>query len=96
MSKKGYTYIITNKYHTTFYVGVTSNLVKRIWEHKNHVIEGFSKTYNLEKLVYYEVIDDIETAINREKYLKGKTRKFKQELVEKFNPKWEDLYDTII
>ena len=96
MNKKGYTYIITNQYHTTFYIGVTSNLVKRIWEHKNHVVDGFSKTYNLNKLVYYEIMDDIETAINREKYLKGKTRKFKKELIEKFNPKWEDLYDTII
>lgn len=95
MSKNGYTYIITNKYNTTLYIGVTSNLVKRIWEHKNHVVEGFSKTYNLNKLVYYEIMNDIETAINREKFLKGKTKKFKIELIENFNPKWEDLYDSI-
>ncbi len=95
MSKNGYIYIITNKYNTTLYIGVTSNLVKRIWEHKNHVVEGFSKTYNLNKLVYYEIMNDIETAINREKFLKGKTKKFKIELIENFNPKWEDLYDSI-
>ena len=95
MSKNGYTYIITNKYNTTLYIGVTSNLVKRIWEHKNHVVEGVSKTYNLNKLVYYEIMNDIETAINREKFLKGKTKKFKIELIENFNPKWEDLYDSI-
>jgi putative endonuclease len=74
---------------------VTSDLVKRIWEHKNHAIDGFSKTYNLNKLVYYEVVDDIEAAINREKYLKGKTRSFKKDLIQNFNPKWEDLYDKI-
>ena len=96
MKKNGYTYIITNRYNTTLYIGVTSNLVKRIWEHKNHVIEGFSKAYNLDKLVYYEIMEDIETAINREKFLKGKTRKFKKDLINKFNPTWKDLYNDII
>ena len=85
MEKKGYTYIITNKNNTTLYIGVTSNLKKRIWEHKNKVVEGFSKKYNLDKLVYFEIIEDIETALNREKFLKGKKRQYKVNLIEKMN-----------
>ena len=96
MEKKGYIYIITNKNNTTLYIGVTSNLIKRIWEHKNKVVEGFSKKYNLYKLVYYEICDDIETAINREKFLKGKTREYKRELITQMNYQWKDLYEDII
>lgn len=93
---KGYVYIITNKNNTTLYIGVTSNLIKRIWEHKNKVVEGFSKTYNLNKLVYYEIIDDIETALNREKFLKGKNRQYKLNLINSINKDWKDLYDEIV
>ena len=89
-------YIITNYKNTTLYTGVTSNLVKRIWEHKNEIVEGFSKKYKLHKLVYYEVIDNIETAINREKYIKGKSRQYKINLIESINKEWKDLYDDII
>ncbi len=96
MEKKAFTYIITNKNNTTLYIGVTSNLSKRIWEHKNKVVEGFSKKYNLYKLVYYEVLDDIENAIIREKFLKGKKREYKNNLIESSNPKWIDLYYTIL
>ena len=78
MNKCGYTYIITNKSNTTLYIGVTSDLAKRIWQHKNKVVDGFSKRYNLNKLVYYENCETIEAAIVREKYLKGKTRQFKE------------------
>lgn len=85
MEKHGYVYIITNYNNTTLYTGVTSNLVKRIWEHKNEVAEGFSKKYKLHKLVYYEVVDSIETALNREKYIKGKSREFKLKLIESIN-----------
>ncbi len=92
----GYIYILTNKNNTTLYIGVTSNLVKRIWEHKNHVVDGFSKKYQLEKLVYYEVIDNIEDAIAREKYLKGKKREYKVSLIGNMNPDWKDLYDEIV
>ena len=95
-NKQGYIYIITNKYNSVLYIGVTSNLPKRIWEHKNEVVEGFTKDYNLTKLVYYEVFDLIITAIEREKYLKGKTRKYKQDLIKNFNPMWEDLYEQIL
>ena len=96
MEKQGYVYIITNFNNTTLYTGVTSNLLKRIWEHKNEVAEGFSKKYKLHKLVYYDVTDSIETALNREKYIKGKSREFKLKLIESINKDWKDLYDTII
>lgn len=95
MEKQGFTYIITNSSNTTLYIGVTSNLIKRIWEHKNHVVNGFSKRYNLEKLVYFEQCDSIETAILREKFLKGKTRQYKISLIEKENPTWKDLFEDI-
>ncbi len=95
MEKQGFTYIITNSSNTTLYIGVTSNLIKRIWEHKNHVVNGFSKRYNLEKLVYFEQCDSIETAILREKFLKGKTRQYKISLIEKGNPTWKDLFEDI-
>ena len=96
MKKQGYTYILTNYNNTTLYVGVTSDLVKRIWEHKNQVADGFSKKYKLHKLVYYEVSDSIEVAINREKYIKGKSRQYKIGLIEENNKEWKDLYDEII
>ncbi|MBQ8668376.1 GIY-YIG nuclease family protein [bacterium] len=96
MEKQGYVYIITNKNDSTLYVGVTSDLVKRIWEHKNHVVEGFSKRYNLEKLIYFESFEDIEQAILREKYLKGKKREYKIALIEDSNKEWKDLYNDII
>ena len=95
MKTSSYIYIITNYKNTTLYTGVTSNLVKRIWEHKNEIVEGFSKKYKLHKLVYYEVIDNIETAINREKYIKGKSRQYKINLIESINKEWKDLYDDI-
>lgn len=95
MEKQGYIYIITNYNNSTLYIGITSNLIKRIWEHKNHVIDGFSNKYNLEKLVYFEQCDSIETAILREKFLKGKTRQYKVSLIQKENPTWKDLYKDI-
>ncbi|HED38643.1 MAG TPA: GIY-YIG nuclease family protein [Ignavibacteria bacterium] len=91
MEKKGYIYIITNKNNTTLYTGVTSDLNKRIYEHKNHLIEGFSKRYNLEKLVYYEIFDDVRDAINREKQIKAGSRNKKEKLINSINPQWNDL-----
>ena len=96
MLKTGYIYILTNQYNTTLYVGVTSDLCKRIYEHKNKVIEGFTKRYNLSKLVYYEICDNIELAITREKFLKGKSRNYKISLINKINPDWDDLYNEIL
>ncbi len=95
MNKIGYVYIITNKNDTTLYIGVTSDLYKRIWEHKNHIYGGFSQKYKLNKLVYYEILDDIDIAIQREKYLKGKNRKFKDKLINSQNPLWKDLFEDI-
>lgn len=88
-------YILTNKSNKVLYTGVTSNLVKRIWEHKNKIVVGFSKKYNLEKLVYYEYFENMENAINREKQIKAGSRKKKITLIEKINPKWNDLYEGI-
>ena len=95
MENNYYVYIITNKNNTVLYVGVTSNLKKRIYEHKNKVVEGFSKRYNLDKLVYYEYTTEIKSAISREKQLKKLLRKKKEELIKKDNPNWIDLYEEI-
>lgn len=94
--KQGFIHILANKYNTVFYVGVTADLIKRIWEHKNNLIKGFSEKYNVHKLVYYEVYETIEEAIKREKYIKGKGRAFKKNLIEKMNPGYKDLYDEIL
>lgn len=94
--KKGYLYILTNTNNTVLYTGVTSNLVKRIYEHKNKIIQGFTKKYNLHKLAYYEVFEDIMNAIRREKQVKGWLRSKKISLIEKTNPDWVDLYATIV
>jgi putative endonuclease len=87
-----YIYILANKRNGTLYIGVTSNLVKRVHEHKNNIIEGFTKKYNIHKLVYYEITNDIESAIRKEKQLKKWNRKWKMNLIEKSNPEWIDLY----
>jgi putative endonuclease len=95
MGKQYYIYIITNKNNTVLYTGVTNNLVKRIFEHRNKLADGFSKRYNLEKLVYYEIYDDPYNAICREKQIKGGSRKKKVQLISDFNPDWIDLYDSL-
>lgn len=89
-------YIITNKKNDTLYIGVTSDLVKRIWEHKEKVVPGFTNKYNLNKLVYYEMFGDINYAIHREKRLKKYKRIQKLKLINEFNPEWEDLYNNIL
>ncbi len=94
--KKGYVYILTNKTNKVLYVGVTSNLSKRIYEHKNKLVSGFTKKYNVNKLVYYEVYDDILTAIEREKKIKAGSRSKKIALIESMNPTWRDLYGDIL
>ena len=81
--------------NSTFYVGVTSDLPKRVWEHKNGVVEGFTKEYDIKTLVYYEVFDDAENAFKREKRLKKWNRTWKMRVVEEMNPEWEDLYESI-
>ena len=96
MQKCGYIYILFNKRNGTLYTGVTSDLVQRIYQHKNKVIDGFSKKYNLDKLGYYEAFDDIESAIVREKQIKAGSRLNKIKLIESINPDWKDLYDSIL
>ena len=88
--KQFYVYIMTNK-SKTLYVGVTNNLQRRIREHKNKIIQGFTLKYNITKVVYFEVINDIECAIKREKQIKGWLRKKKIDLIESMNPEWKDL-----
>ncbi len=89
-------YILASKRNGTLYVGVTSDLIKRIFEHKNDLADGFAKRYRIHALVYFEIHDDIATAIAREKKIKKWNRSWKLELIEKQNPDWRDLYDDII
>ena len=93
--KQMYVYIMTNKNNTTLYVGVTNNLYRRVWEHKNNIFDGFSKKYNLHKLVYFEVFEDELSAIACEKYLKKCYRKTKEKLITQNNSQWNDLYDEV-
>ena len=94
--KSSYVYILSDANNKILYTGVTSDLLKRVWEHKNHVVEGFTQKYNVTKLVYYEEGEDIYSAISREKQIKGKLRKKKIALIEKVNPEWRDLYLDLI
>ena len=95
MNKLPCVYILTNKPDGTLYVGVTSNLVQRIWQHKAKLVEGFTKKYNLEILVWYETADSMISAIEREKTIKSWKRQWKIELIEQINPQWNDLYCSI-
>jgi len=90
-----YVYILTNWNNKVMYIGVTNNLKRRIYEHKNKLVEGFTKRYNLTKLVYYEHTTDVNSAISREKELKGWRREKKNNLVIKMNPEWKDLSDEL-
>lgn len=92
----GYVYILFNKRNGTLYTGVTSDLVKRVYEHKSKFVDGFTKKYGVDKLGYYEVFDDIEEAIKREKAIKGGSRAKKIKMIESVNPAWNDLYERII
>ena len=95
-TRQGYVYILFNKKNGTLYTGVTSNLIKRVCEHKNKLADGFTKKYAVDKLGYYEMHTLITSAIEREKKIKGGSRKKKLELIESMNPDWNDLYETII
>jgi len=90
-----YVYILSNKYNNVTYVGITNDLIRRVYEHKNKLVEGFTEKYNVDKLVYYELFNDPINAITREKQLKGYSRKKKVELINSFNPEWEDLYESL-
>ena len=96
MERQPAVYILTNKRNGTIYIGVTSDLAKRVWEHKNSMASGFTKKYNLHRLVWYELHDDMESAIIHEKRLKEYKRSWKLKLIENMNPDWLDLYDSIV
>ena len=95
MSKQYCVYILTNFKNTVLYTGVTSELKQRIWKHKNEFYEGFTKRYNVKKLVYYEIYDSPSEAIKREKQIKAGSRENKIQLVMSKNPEWNDLYDSL-
>ena len=96
MQKQSYVYILFNKRNGTLYTGVTSDLVKRVWQHKMKLTGGFTAKYSVDKLGYYEIFDDMYQAINREKQIKGGNRKSKINLIQNFNPQWIDLYESIL
>ncbi len=95
MDKQFYVYILASKRNGTLYIGVTSDLMQRVWNHKHKTVEGFTQKYDIDKLVYYEIHDDPDTAISREKQLKKWRRAWKIRLIEKMNPSWDDLYEHI-
>ncbi|OGL40772.1 MAG: excinuclease ABC subunit C [Candidatus Schekmanbacteria bacterium RIFCSPHIGHO2_02_FULL_38_11] len=86
---------MTNKWNKVIYTGVTNNLIRRVYEHRTGLLQGFTKIYNINKLVYYQIYDDIENAILREKRIKAGSRSKKIELINSMNPNWDDLYDKL-
>ncbi len=92
MERQPCVYILASKRNGTLYTGVTSNLLKRVWEHKNNVVEGFTQKYGVHTLVWYEIHETMDTAIQREKNIKNWKRAWKLKMVEKMNPQWRDLY----
>ena len=94
--KTSYVYILASERNGTLYIGVTNDLIRRVYEHKNNLIVGFTSKYSVHKLVYYEQFDNTEYAIQREKRLKKWKRKWKLELIEKANPNWNDLYLDLV
>jgi putative endonuclease len=95
MNKQYYVYILTNKRNTVLYTGVTNDLQRRVYQHREKLVEGFTKKYNIYKLVYYEETGSIEAAILREKQIKGGSRQKKINLILAMNPQWRDLYGEI-
>ena len=95
MNKQYYVYIMTNKHNTVLYTGVTNNLKKRVYEHKAKIVAGFTKKYNVNKLIYYEIFDNMYNAISREKQIKAGSRQKKINLINSKNPEWRELYDDL-
>jgi len=90
-----YVYIMTNKWNRVLYTGITNDLVRRVYEHKSGLMKGFTKKYRVHKLIYYEIFGDVLDAITREKQIKNRSRRKKEELVKKMNPWWDDLSDKL-
>ena len=95
MHTPSYVYLLSNKNHNVLYTGVISDLIRRIYEHKAKLVKGFTQKYNVDQLVYYEACDNIVLAIEREKKIKGWSRKKKNDLVNELNPSWGDLYSVL-
>jgi len=95
VSRQYYVYIMTNNRNTVLYVGVTNDLIRRVYEHKERLANGFTRKYNIVKLVYYEVLEDVENAILREKQIKAGSRQKKIQLVNSMNREWRDLYEEL-
>lgn len=95
MHTESYVYLLANKHNNVLYTGVTSDLIRRIYEHKNKLVKGFTQKYNVDRLVYFEVCTNIVAAIEREKQIKGWSRKKKQDLINALNPGWDDLYRSL-
>ena len=95
MSKTYYVYILASKRNGTLYIGVTNDLARRVWEHCEGLVPGFTKTYEVKTLVYFETFDDITRAIRREKRLKKYKREWKMDLIQQSNVEWRDLADTL-
>ena len=91
-----YVYIMASRRNGTLYIGVTNDLIRRVYEHKNNVVEGFTDQYRVHKLVYWEQLEDIESAIGREKQLKHWKRQWKLTLIEEYNAGWHDLYEQLL
>ena len=96
MNKQGYVYILTNKPRGTLYIGVTSDLIKRIYQHKEKLVSGFTQKYELDQLVYFEIVESIESAIVREKQMEAWKRDWKIQLIEENNNEWVDLYKSLL
>ena len=96
MEKQPCVYLLASKRNGTLYTGVTSNLIKRIWEHKNNLVEGFTSKYSVHTLVWYEIHDTMESAIQREKAIKNWRRAWKMKMIEELNPRWRDLYSDLV
>ena len=96
MERQPCVYLLASKRNGTLYTGVTSNLLKRVWEHKNNLVESFTSKYGVHTLVWYEVHDTMETAIQREKTIKNWKRAWKMKVIEEMNPEWRDLYPDLL
>ncbi|OGF45661.1 MAG: excinuclease ABC subunit C [Candidatus Firestonebacteria bacterium RIFOXYC2_FULL_39_67] len=95
MTKYYFVYIMTNKNNTVLYTGVTNNIIRRVYEHREGIVEGFTKKYNIKKLVYFKTFDDVGLAIDREKQIKAGSRAKKEILINSINKDWKDLWDDI-
>ena len=96
MERQPCVYVLASKRNGTLYTGVSSNLLKRVWEHKNNVVEGFTQKHNVHDLVWYEIHDTMDTAIQREKAIKNWKRAWKIKAIEEMNPHWQDLYPGLL